>query len=101
MNADGSDQRRITDNRNGDYAPAFSPDGTQVAFQSTRRSGSEIFVVPVAGGRTASLTSNRSGDFVPSWLPDSPPATIEPVPTTTTTPPTTRRGATTTTTRRL
>ena len=36
MNADGSDQTRLTTSPANDVDPAFSPDGTKVAFESDR-----------------------------------------------------------------
>ena len=35
MNADGSDQRNLTNNPARDAWPTWSPDGTQIAFNST------------------------------------------------------------------
>jgi Tol biopolymer transport system component len=68
MNADGSDQHKLTNDKSGDYAPAFSPDGTRIAYQSTRKTGAEIFVTTLDGTGTAQLTHNHAGDFVPSWV---------------------------------
>jgi TolB protein len=36
MNADGTDQTNLTNNPAADSAPAFSPDGTKIAFESDR-----------------------------------------------------------------
>src|SRR6266542_603186 len=36
MNADGSGQMNLTNNGADDVQPAFSPDGTKIAFASTR-----------------------------------------------------------------
>ena len=36
MNADGSSQTRLTNNSFADLEPAWSPDGTKIAFSSGR-----------------------------------------------------------------
>ena len=36
MNADGSNQTRLTFNQAGDFAPAWSPNGRQIVFASFR-----------------------------------------------------------------
>ena len=36
MNADGTGQTRITNNPASDDAPAWSPDGTKIAFETNR-----------------------------------------------------------------
>lgn len=35
INADGSNQKQLTDNESDDYCPSWSPDGSQVAFSSS------------------------------------------------------------------
>ena len=50
--------------------PAFSPDGTLVAFrQSDGRSKTGIYAAVVGSERTIQLTNN-SGDCCPTWSPD-------------------------------
>lgn len=49
-----------------DWQPAFSPDGSYLAFRS-ERDGGGLFVMPRSGGKARRVT--RSG-YLPSWSPD-------------------------------
>ena len=51
-------------------APAWSPDGSTIAFSSTRTGRSEIFTVPASGGAAVQLTSEIGGAFNPAWSAD-------------------------------
>lgn len=54
------------------YTPAWSPDGTRIAFTSYRSGGPAIWVMDPDGGNARALTS--SGDHVdalPTWSPNS------------------------------
>ena len=49
MNADGSRERRLTNNDDTDYGAAFSPNGKRIAFYSQK--GRERRDLPHEGGR--------------------------------------------------
>jgi Tol biopolymer transport system component len=49
LNSDGSDLRRLTANDASDMAPAWSPDGTRIAFMSNRDGNNEIYVMNASG----------------------------------------------------
>jgi hypothetical protein len=68
MNADGSNQTRLTNNTVSDGDPAWSPDGTRIAFTSTRGGNSEIYVMWYDGFDQMRLTTNGGED--PAWSPD-------------------------------
>jgi dipeptidyl aminopeptidase/acylaminoacyl peptidase len=56
--ADGSSApRRLTDHAAADTRPRWSPDGRQIAFVSARDGGSQVYVVPAAGGAAKKVTS--------------------------------------------
>lgn len=50
----------------GPWAPAWSPDGSEIAFSMN----GSIWLVPVAGGEATQLTANANYDGDPSWSPD-------------------------------
>lgn len=51
-------------------APAWSPDGTTLAFSSTRSGTSQIYTMPAAGGSPVELTTDAGGAFSPAWSSD-------------------------------
>jgi Tol biopolymer transport system component len=73
MNADGTDLRQLTSGPRVDLSPAWSPDGTRIAFSDL--SGS-LFVVDVATSQVTSLTTYvftpkaQGPDDEPTWSPD-------------------------------
>jgi Tol biopolymer transport system component len=60
MDADGSNQTRLTSNSDIDWAPAWSPDGSKIAFTSTPgRDGKwEIYVMDADGSNQTRLTGH-------------------------------------------
>ena len=56
--------------------PAFSPDGTKIAFVSSRDGDEEIFVMDADdGGNLDQLTENDDEDVSPDWGVPAPVAT--------------------------
>jgi Tol biopolymer transport system component len=72
MNADGSGEpTRLTQNGSADDAPVWSPDGTKIAFSTSRDGNYEIYVMNANGTSPQRLTTNRSADDAyPDWSPD-------------------------------
>jgi len=51
------------------YLPAFSPDGTRLAFMASRDGNPEIYVANVDGSNPRRLTNHPAGDVSPTWSP--------------------------------
>jgi WD40 repeat protein len=72
MNADGTNQRNLTNHPAADWGPAWSPDGKKIAFVSTRDDifNREIYVMNADGTNVRRLTYHRALDEYPAWSPD-------------------------------
>jgi Tol biopolymer transport system component len=87
-NADGSGLIRLTTSVqlgvfsqgpifSSDGGPAWSPDGTKIAFASNRDGAgvgftdTELYVMDTDGGNQLRLTSDTLDDQMPAWSPDS------------------------------
>ena len=51
------------------WLPAWSPDGTRVAFSSTRDGNPEIYVANRDGSNVRRITNHPSIDITPTWSP--------------------------------
>ncbi len=67
---DGQNVRRITSTQSVERNPVLSPDGTQVAFTSSRSGSSSVYTVSSKGGIPKRLTWMPGGATVLDWSPD-------------------------------
>lgn len=65
--ADGGLMRCLTPSESWEGSPAWSPDGSMVAFTSDRTGGGDVYVMPSCGGEAVRLTWHGSGDRVAGW----------------------------------
>lgn len=61
LDVESGDIRRLTFNDSTNSAPAISPDGTQVAFTSSRTEKPQLWLLPLAGGEPRRLTDLPQG----------------------------------------
>lgn len=64
--------RKLTTAKAGDSSPAWSPDGTHIAFVSRREDdkASQIYVIPTDGGEARRITSMPISASSPKFTPD-------------------------------
>ena len=70
VRGDGSKLRALTKNRAIEVGPAWSPDGTRIAFVSDRSGAPHIYVMDADGGNQKRLTFQGTYNTHPAWSPD-------------------------------
>lgn len=71
MRLDGSGLKRLTENRQGDSSPCWSPDGTTLCFSSRSGGPSALYTISASGGSPRRLrTVGVSNGTEPDWSPD-------------------------------
>src|SRR6476661_8790973 len=66
----GGDAVRLTSGAGSETDPAFSPDGTRIAFTGEYDGNVDVFVIPASGGVPKRLTWHPAADRVLGWTPD-------------------------------
>ena len=71
MAPDGTGKANLSRNANPDSAPAWSPDGTRLAFtRPGKGGGDDVFVMDANGKAQRNLTRSSPDDASPDWAPD-------------------------------
>ena len=75
MDADGKNQRRLTNNRHQDRHPSWSPDGKRIAFTNLTKwdflpVNADIYVIDADGKNQQRLTKDPFSEWDPSWSSD-------------------------------
>ncbi|KAA3643426.1 MAG: hypothetical protein DWQ07_23215 [Chloroflexi bacterium] len=70
VDLNGQNLTQLTDSRGSNSAPTWSPDGSQIAFVSTRDTNFEIYIMNADGSGQYNFTESRAHDRNPTWSPD-------------------------------
>lgn len=70
VSVNGGEVRQLTTAKRANNSPRWSPDGTMVAFVSTRDGESQIWTIPVQGGEAKKLSTISTGVSGLQWSPD-------------------------------
>ncbi len=71
INTDGSGTIvNLTNHPADDTHPAWSPDGSRIAYQSERNGNTDVYVMQANGASQTRLTDNPSFDGMPAWTSD-------------------------------
>ena len=70
MNADGSNQTRLTNAPGFDVETAWSPDGKKIVFRSSRDGENQLYIMNPDGTGQTRLTNNARSDIHPAFSPD-------------------------------
>lgn len=69
MDADGTDQRNLTNTPANDSSPRWSPDGSMIVFVGERDGNRDIHVMSADGSERTRITDDPLSDSSPDWQP--------------------------------
>lgn len=70
MDLAGGTPKRVTTGTDGEFMPAWSPDGRSIAYVTWSRTGGHIYSVPADGGSSRQLTTAAAYYAYPAYSPD-------------------------------
>jgi dipeptidyl aminopeptidase/acylaminoacyl peptidase len=70
MDADGTNQRRLTFDEGDNERVAWSPDSQYIAFQSKNSGKPDVYLIGLDGTGERRITTNPGENGWPSWAPD-------------------------------
>jgi TolB protein len=70
INPDGGEPVQLTENQGNNEAPTWSPDGSLIAFSSTREGKSRLYVMTAYGTDQRRLLTLPGEQSNPKWSPN-------------------------------
>ncbi len=70
VNANGGTATRLTTRESYETSPIWSPDGSKIAFASSRNGGMDIYVMSANGGSATRLTYHSGSEIPETFTPD-------------------------------
>jgi Tol biopolymer transport system component len=70
MNPDGTDRHQLSHDTVNNFNPAWSADGTRIAFDAAGSGGEDIYVMNADGTGEVDITKAPGPDIGPAWSPD-------------------------------
>ena len=71
VDADGTDERNLTNSPRDEMSPTWSPDGSRIAFvRAIEGDDAEIFVMRADGSEVTQITETTGAAALPAWSPD-------------------------------
>ena len=70
INPEGGEPVQLTENQGSNEAPTWSPDGSLIAFSSTREGKSRLYVMTAYGTDQRRLLSLPGEQSNPKWSPN-------------------------------
>ncbi len=71
VNIDKNKMIKLTNSEKSDWYPQFSPDGSMVAFLSSRSEKTQVYLINLSGGEARKITSAKEGVRLYRWINNS------------------------------
>ena len=68
--AEGENQRQLTDGQGSAGSPRFSPDGKFIVYDAQAAGGGDVYIISANGGAARRFTDGGKNNFLPAWSVD-------------------------------
>jgi len=70
LDLETNEKTQLTDIKSNNSSPIWSPDGTQIVFETNRDGNFEIYVMNADGSNSRNITNHSAKDWGAAWSPD-------------------------------